>query len=188
MANTDQPARMQRVHQALDLVGADRSAVEVRIDETAGASARPSHGVISVGRAADGPDDELHGIVAHEYAHIIDPHLRRDLILRTLPVLAAFATMAAVLATARPTTMSWQPLAIVGIMITMAAMVAPVSRRAEYRADATAAKLLGGIGPVVAMLERIVADDRTRGRRPSMRPLTHPAPKRRIRCLRAATQ
>lgn len=174
MANTDQPARMQRVHQALDLVGADRSAVEIRIDETAGASARPSHGVISVGRAADGPDDELHGIVAHEYAHIIDPHLRRDLMLRTLPVLAAFAAMAAVLA--------------VGIMVTMAAMVAPVSRRAEYRADATAAKLLGGIGPVVAMLERIVADDRTRGRRPSMRPLTHPAPKRRIRCLRAATR
>lgn len=100
---------------------------------------------------ADDPIPErLGGLLGHEYAHVIDAHRRRDRALTSGAVVLAPLPMVAM----PPAPQVLTAIVCAWCLALSVAFMACVSRRAEYRADAGAAELLGSPTPVVAMLQR----------------------------------
>jgi predicted Zn-dependent protease len=125
-------------------------------------------------------------VVAHEYAHLLDPHDARN----RLFVFIALASIALWIGVLRICA-DIASAVLLGVWCagwpTVAGAlwcVARIHHSAELRADRTGAQLLGDSRPVLVMLECVASRHITlsAGQRMCTR-LTHPAPERRRRAL-----
>lgn len=182
--------RVRRCRDVLAALGADHR-VELRVTTRHTRTRRPSVlGAATIWIAREDADDphpeRLRGLLGHEYAHVIDAHRRRDRALTSGAIVLAPLAMVAMPSAPQVLT----AIVCAWCLALSVAFMACVSRRAEYRADAGAAELLGDPSPVVAMLQRGDADAK-----PAvatlvhrwMGALTHPAPERRIARLAGGT-
>jgi Zn-dependent protease with chaperone function len=157
---------------------------------------RPASIAIRREPAARGPSDALRGELAHEYAHILRPHIWQHLVFLLLGVELGSVGVVLFLAGAiapwfdRPDRLLWLGCWLLGIVLVCAGACcnARASRRRELRADALAAALLGDGQPVLAFLDEMQARHVGIGRLDRLESLlTHPSPDRRRRELCAAS-
>ena len=145
-------------------------------------------------QAVDASPAELRGELAHEYAHVIDPVIRGEMLLVRLATFllacgTPFVTYA--LLGIRPSSLGdfWLSLAIECPTVTAIALCASavVSRARELRTDAAAVELLGSVFPVLATLTRIHDDYLTRPLYYRVAAqLSHPHPADRVLALMSA--
>jgi Zn-dependent protease with chaperone function len=184
--------RVRRLHAARDAI-ADLPSVSpvLELAAAAGSSAvrakfgRPARVRISRG-AIDASWWALLGELAHELAHLVDPHERRDRALAASAGIPLVLWLGALVVVSNPWHESsataafavwiagWPVVAMSGWWF------ARVNGQVELHADRMAAKLLGSAEPVRAMVNRFDALDsqRSRSHRFFAR-LTHPSPTRR---------
>lgn len=195
--DSDTP-RIEHVQGVLRRIAPDRALPVVEVtDETGSSARRASFGrpdLIAMSRATiDLGGAPLDGEVAHELAHLIDPHGARDWRLVAASFVLQPAGLAASLYNGIHHTLSRAAgsgllLWAAGTVVSAAGLwwFVRINRAAEFRADRIAAELLGGAAPVVAMVERVhvryVARSRTQ-RFISL--MTHPHPARRRAALEA---
>ncbi len=107
------------------------------------------------------PEPVLIGVLAHEVAHIA---LRHPAILRRLRVAVGAAIvlistllffLAVFIVEGSGNSWLWviEAVALLAVILAPRAILLTVARRYEYRADQTAAELLGSSGPVIAFLD-----------------------------------
>lgn len=146
-------------------------------------------------RTVDAGPVALRGELAHEHAHLIDPNHWRDTII-ALVVWSAFSLLAVagwttpiLLSGTRPDEISIVGMVTlwVGGWLCLACgcwLLARITHRRELRADRVAAQLLGSVGPVLVMIERVLVVDRQRSRlQRAFARLTHPDPEERREAL-----
>jgi len=192
-------SELKQLRAAMDKLDVDVDVDLVVSDKAishAAAANRGRRARIWISRAAIVASGEvLLGTLAHEIAHVLDPHDRKDRALSrigfcTLAAPAAFALVIyPSIAEAQGAPRSFVFAAWFAGWIPFLAAIAwssRISHRRELRADRTAAQLLGNAEPVLAMIDRNAAVEATYGpvdRLNARR--THPAPARRRRALLA---
>jgi hypothetical protein len=192
--------RLVKVHAALNEIWRDEPLPRVTLTDAVASRVvlgRRGHATrLDVSRRAiDARPSALRGELAHEYAHVIDPVVRADILIERC---AAFLLIcAAPVLTYRvlgvqPSTLSgyWLGVGIQALVVTLIVLLAsaPFSRARELRTDATAAELLGSTAAVLAMLWRLHANYLTRPlyHRVAAQ-LTHPHPADRVHALLSST-
>jgi predicted Zn-dependent protease len=143
-------------------------------------------------KRSDAESDLVDAVLAHEYGHIVDPHMLRFLRLQRRLLIAAPATAAAmaILALIRPggdvAAGAIGALVVAGFVVLCARFLAE-SRRGEYRADAIAAQILGA--DQVHVLEQWLGELADRRRCPWPEAYdTHPHPQRRVEACSVVRQ
>lgn len=191
--------RVQAVKRAYAEICRDDVVVELELADGAVSSAsrgrpgRPPR--LSISRqAVDAGPAALLGDVAHEYAHLLDPHHWRDTALQvvgwTALMLAAIVAVMVYPLIAEPGTPVQAVLAVwlAGWPILLSAFCwkAHFSYQIELRADRTAADLLGDVTPMLVMVDRLAGVRAGYGRMQRLLARSsHPDPARRRRALTA---
>ena len=189
--------RLHAVKRAFAEIRRDDVAVELELADGAVSSAsrgrpgRPPR--LSISRkAVDAGLAALLGDVAHEYAHLLDPHHWRDTALQVVGwmalMLAAIVAVTVYPLIAEPGTPVQAVFAVwfAGWPILLAAFYwkAHFSYRIELRADRTAADLLGDVAPMLVMVDRLAGVRAGYGRMQRLLARSsHPDPARRRRAL-----
>ncbi len=193
---------MAKVLSVLDEIGPSVPRPLVRLTDSPGSWAMPgrlrARPRLWISRATvDAGPLALSGEVAHELAHLVEPRRDRS---ATMPLGAALSLSALSftvislpqrISTGSPALWALAPAWLVSVAAAAAAvwLVCRVNHAREFRADRTAARLLGSTAPVRTMLTRIEADYVAQPWRHRLASrLTHPDPARRLRALQALTE